>query len=131
TPISLPAYPGPEWQIASTGDFNGDGHTDLLWRNTASGTAVVWFMDGPRRIAGASLEVAAYPDGWDVVESGDFNADGFDDILWRDQASGVVAAWFMRGTAQVGAAALTAATFPDPNWKISGTGDFNADGATD
>jgi hypothetical protein len=26
-------------------DFNGDGHSDLLWRNT-SGVVAIWLMNG-------------------------------------------------------------------------------------
>lgn len=35
----------PQWRVAATTDFNGDGHTDLLWRH-ADGRIVVWFMNG-------------------------------------------------------------------------------------
>jgi hypothetical protein len=33
------------WSIVQTGDYNGDGMTDLLWRDTAGNTAI-WFMNG-------------------------------------------------------------------------------------
>ena len=26
--------PGPSWKAVGTGDFNGDGHSDILWQNT-------------------------------------------------------------------------------------------------
>jgi hypothetical protein len=31
--------------MAQTGDFNGDGKSDLLWRDTGGDTAI-WFMNG-------------------------------------------------------------------------------------
>jgi hypothetical protein len=34
------------WQIAGTGDFTGDGKTDILWRHAVTGLDLVWFMDG-------------------------------------------------------------------------------------
>ena len=37
--------PGPDWHIAGTGDFDGDGKGDLLWR-TDSGILAIWEMDG-------------------------------------------------------------------------------------
>jgi hypothetical protein len=43
------SVPDPNWQIVATGDFDGDGNTDILWRNTANGGAgdiVVWHMNG-------------------------------------------------------------------------------------
>ena len=30
------------WQIVGTGDFNGDGISDILWRNTNSGSLTDW-----------------------------------------------------------------------------------------
>jgi hypothetical protein len=33
------------WSIALVGDYNGDGMSDLLWRDTSGNTAV-WFMNG-------------------------------------------------------------------------------------
>jgi hypothetical protein len=32
-----------------------------------------------------------------LAETGDFNGDGFSDILWRDSTTGAVAIWFIRG----------------------------------
>ena len=28
-----PFNPGPSWQVKGTGDFNGDGKSDILWQN--------------------------------------------------------------------------------------------------
>jgi FG-GAP repeat len=33
------------WSLSLTGDFNGDGKSDLLWRDTSGDTAI-WFMNG-------------------------------------------------------------------------------------
>jgi hypothetical protein len=37
--------PGADWHIKATGDFNGDGHSDILWQND-SGQAAMWLMNG-------------------------------------------------------------------------------------
>jgi hypothetical protein len=34
------------WTIAQTGDYNGDGYTDILWYNTATGQAAMWLLNG-------------------------------------------------------------------------------------
>jgi hypothetical protein len=33
------------WSIAQTGDYNGDGMSDILWIDNA-GNVAVWFMSG-------------------------------------------------------------------------------------
>jgi hypothetical protein len=38
--------PGGSWSIAETGDFNGDGMTDILWRDNIGSGAGIWFMNG-------------------------------------------------------------------------------------
>jgi hypothetical protein len=37
--------PGPSWRAVGTGDFNGDGFSDILFQN-ASGQASIWDMNG-------------------------------------------------------------------------------------
>ena len=113
----LPEVPDTNWQIVGTGDFNGDGKTDILWRNKATGQNVVWFMDG---VAYGSyawlLEVTDL--NWEIVGTGDFNGDGKTDILWRNKSTGQNVVWLMNGTA------LSSYTWlpdvPDTNWEIVG-----------
>ena len=38
--------PGKEWQVASSGDFNGDEKGDILLQNVVDGACYVWEMDG-------------------------------------------------------------------------------------
>jgi hypothetical protein len=33
------------WSVADTGDYDGDGKSDLLWRDSLGNTAI-WFMNG-------------------------------------------------------------------------------------
>jgi serralysin len=47
-----PGNPGPSWHVEGTGDFNGDGKSDILWQND-DGTPAIWFMDGRTLISGA------------------------------------------------------------------------------
>ena len=36
------------WTIAETGDYNGDGKSDILWIDN-TGNVGVWFMNGSGR----------------------------------------------------------------------------------
>ena len=46
--------PGSSWHLIGTGDFNGDGKSDLLWQST-DGTPAIWEMHGTSVIGGATL----------------------------------------------------------------------------
>ena len=43
-----------DWHIVGTGDFNGDGKSDILWQNS-DGTPAVWMMDGTTVISGSNV----------------------------------------------------------------------------
>jgi hypothetical protein len=116
------------WKIVGTGDFDNDTHVDILWRNSAGGMNVVWFMNGTAWSASAELlRVADLT--WQIVGTGDFNHDGHVDILWRNGSSGSNVVWYMNGTAWIGSAVLLGVS--DLSWRIVGTGDFNGDGYVD
>ena len=109
-------------------DFNNDGKTDILWRNTSTGANAVWYMDGVTLTGIADLSALPNPD-YALVGAGDFNGDGKTDILWRNPVTGQNAVWYMNGVTLTGVADLPA--FPNPAYAIAATGDFNGDGKTD
>mgnify|MGYP001055925794 CR=1 FL=1 len=124
------------WEIAGTSDFNGDGKTDILWRNYGTGPFQgmndIWFMDGTTFVSESLFSVI--PDtGWRVVATADFNSDGKTDILWRYHGEGALQGmnliWFMDGPVPQGEVIFS--QIPDLSWKVAGTGDFNGDDKTD
>ena len=120
--------PGPSWKEIGTGDFNGDGHSDILWQNT-SGQAAVWELNGATVSAAALIGGNPGPS-WKEIGTGDFNGDGHSDILWQN-ASGQAAIWEMNGTNRVAGGSQPVGANPGPSWKEIGTGDFNGDGKSD
>lgn len=116
--------------IVGTGDFNGDGHPDILLRDT-NGTITNWLSTSGGGFIDNSANSSNFaPTSWTVVGTGDFNADGHDDILWRD-TSGALTDWL--GTANGGFSNnwSNAGTSVPTNWTVVGTGDFNGDGSAD
>jgi hypothetical protein len=112
-----PAVSDLNWEIVGTGDFNGDGKTDILWRNKSTGQDVVWFMNGVTYSSYAwLLEVTDL--NWEIVGTDDFNGDGKTDILWRDKTTGQNIVWLMNGVALSSYVELMQVT--DTNWKIVG-----------
>ena len=109
-----------------TGDFNDDGHSDILWQNT-SGQVAIWEMNGTNEISGGL--VGSNPgSSWKAIGTGDFNGDGHSDILWQN-TSGQVAIREMNGTNEIGGGLVGSNS--GPSWKAIGTGDFNGDGHSD
>ncbi|MCZ7599520.1 MAG: VCBS repeat-containing protein [Gammaproteobacteria bacterium] len=82
-------------------DMDGDGKSDLLWRNVANGRNVVWFMDGSNR-TGAGDTVTVNSADWEFAGLGDFNGDGRTDFLWRNLVNGRNVIWLMDGLGRVG-----------------------------
>src|SRR5712671_3315228 len=109
-------------------DFNGDGRSDILWRNSTTGENVIWLMNGAAASSSVTFATVADPN-WSIAGVGDFNGDGKSDILWRNRATGENTIWLMNGAAISSAAMF--ATVADPNWSIAGVGDFNGDGKSD
>jgi hypothetical protein len=128
TAPSYPAIVDDAWKIAATGDFDGDGATDIVWRyigpsgSTLRGQIAIWY--------GSSSDRAAYPahvveDTWQIKGVGDFDHDGRSDLLWQD-TSGQVALWYGANPATSLLSGTQSAT-----WQVAGVGDFDGDGASD
>jgi AAA domain/FG-GAP-like repeat len=94
-----------------TGDFNDDGHSDILWQNT-DGQAEIWEMNGTKVIGMAPVGPNPGPS-WKAIGTGDFNDDGHSDILWQN-TDGQAEIWEVNGTKVIGMA--PAGPNPGPSW---------------
>ncbi len=115
------------WKLAGSGDFNGDGNGDLLWRNQMTGENSLWLVNGTTQKIVNLTPIADQT--WQVGTVGDFNGDGNADILWRNQRTGENSIWTMNGTSIAGT--TTVAAVSDFSWRLIGTGDFDNDGKAD
>ncbi|HEX6410061.1 MAG TPA: VCBS repeat-containing protein, partial [Sphingomicrobium sp.] len=120
------------WQVAGTGDFNGDGRDDILWRNGSTGQTTDWLGQANGGFVGNDANFyATIPATWQVVGIGDFNGDGRDDILWRNPSTGQTTNWLGQANgAFVGNDANALSTI-GTSWQVAATGDFNGDGRSD
>jgi hypothetical protein len=125
-----------DWELVGTGDFNGDGNTDTLWRYNGSGYYqgwnVIWYMNG-ETITSYGFLPTVWDTNWKIAGTGDFNGDGKLEILWRYYGTGDIQGWnviwYLNGET------IASYGFPpvvsDLNWKIDGVGDFDGDGKAD
>jgi Ca2+-binding RTX toxin-like protein len=111
-----------------SGDFNGDGNSDVLWRHD-SGQVYIWEMDGLQVKAEGTVAHAPVTNDWHVQGIGDFNADDNSDVLWRHD-SGQVYIWEMDGLGTKAEGTIAHAAVPN-DWHVQGTGDFDGDGKSD
>jgi hypothetical protein len=124
--MELPLFRDIGWTILqATHDFNGDGKSDIAWRDSGGNTAI-WLMNGATPTSTGGL--GAVPLSFSIVGQRNFSsATPMYDLLWRD-TSGNTSIWFMNGTQLASAQGIQniAAT-----WSVAATSDFNGDGIGD
>jgi hypothetical protein len=124
------------WSLAGIGDFNGNGTSDVLWRNT-DGTLAEWTMNGSQITSSQFVTFQGNPvdlsSSWSLAGVGDFNGNGTSDVLWHN-TDGTLAEWTMNGS-QITSDPLV--TFQGnvvdlaSSWSLAGIGDFNGNGTSD
>jgi hypothetical protein len=75
-----------------SGDFNGDGVTDLLWRNNVSNHIQEWLMSNGS--IGSKVDLGVFG-GASVVATGDYWGTGTSDIVWQNTTTGATTIWAM------------------------------------
>lgn len=123
--VSTSTTPSPSRARA---DFNGDGRSDIVWRNSGSGANAVWFMSGSSRLGTASLP-STTDLSWEIRSVADLNADGKPDLIWRNRSTGANQIWLMNGTSRTSTVSLQ--TLTDVRWNIVSVADFNGDAKPD
>jgi sucrose-6-phosphate hydrolase SacC (GH32 family) len=128
------ANPGFSWQIAGTGDFNGDSKADILWRNSSTSQLAIWEMDGIALLPGTGFLADAPDSSWQIARTvngtDDANGDGLSDIFWYNTTTNQTAVWEMNGTALLPGTGFISAN-PGSGWVIEDSGDYNGDAKTD
>ncbi len=119
------------WVIGGAADFNGDGNTDLLWRNQdITGFDAVWTFSGTTPTASLPVTPEQTDLNWRISCTGDVDRDGQPDIIRRNTATGAVEIWLMNGRARRSVASVV---IPDLalSEQIVGSGDFDRNGLLD
>src|SRR5262249_2451539 len=110
-------------------DHSGDGKSDILWRNSATGQNYLYPLNGTTILAAEGFLRTVADQSWQVAGTGDFDGDGKADILWRNSATGENYIYFMDGRTIANEGFIR--TVADQNWQVAGVGDFDGDGKAD
>jgi len=142
------------FHLAGYGDFDGDGHADLLWRRLNDNVFVIHFMVGASRVSTAAVNFAPAPEwevraiedfrlgpglrtgyqirsfAWRPFGAGDFNRDGNIDVVWRHESNGLNNVHLLDASAnrigfQLSDPGLNSA------WRAVGVIDMDLDGVAD
>jgi hypothetical protein len=84
------------WHFQDTGDFNGDGKTDLLFLNDTTHGVAIWQMNG--NTVTSSPQIGTIAAGWHYSGLADTNGDHKTDILFANDTTHGIAVWQMDGT---------------------------------
>ena len=138
--------------LSSAGDVNSDGFDDIVIQNEIDGRTVYLYMGSVSGINDTASWILTSNDTGVVIccgdpeslGSGDFNGDGYDDIVIGTgepvnyQSHNVGAFVFLGSNEGItgNQPSWTASTSPDiylhgMGWSVSGSGDFNGDGYDD
>jgi Ca2+-binding RTX toxin-like protein len=112
------------YSVLGTGDFNGDGTSDIVLRNFNNGATNVWEMSNGQIVDNHGIGNRS---GYSLAGTGDFNGDGSDDMLWKNNATGVTETWLMQNGDHTGGFVVGNMT----GFSALGTGDFDGDGTSD
>ncbi|HVE71218.1 MAG TPA: M57 family metalloprotease [Thermoanaerobaculia bacterium] len=114
------------WEVAATGDTDGDLKADIVWRQ--AGDIYLYRMNGNSILSQGFITTVADL-AWRIVAMADFNGDNKDDILFRHDITGDNYLYLMNGFAIQTPGFVP--QVPDLNWKVAAAADFTGDGAAD
>jgi len=116
-----------------SGDFFGDGYASAVFTETASGQVGIWkepYLDNAMPWASqyAVVYTLGIADG-SVAGVGDFNGDGYSDILLWNSSTQTGKILLMDGDQIIGEPTFQPATAS--TWSVAAVADFNGDGYSD
>lgn len=115
------------------GDYNSDGHQDLLWMNIANSQVGVHYYGGTQ---GTTVLTTAYLDtdthvGWTVVAAADFDGNGVPDVVWQNNTTREVWVHYYGGSngrTDLGSLEIYGGAL---GWTVVAAADFDGNGVPD
>ncbi len=117
------------FNVVATGDFNGDGDSDLVYQRPSDGLTEIQLLNGNTSIGGGAVG-ASFGADFKIVGVGDFNGDGHPDLVYQRASDGLTEIQLLNGITPIGGGAIVNSPF-GADFKVVGVGDFNGDGTSD
>jgi hypothetical protein len=111
-------------QVLATGDFLGDGNSDLLWLGANNTPELSEMRDGSLV---DTVSLPTPPSSWQLVGGADLDGNGKPDILWQN-SDGAVRSWDLSA---IGTITTAVPGNPGAAWQLTGAADVNGDGKSD
>ncbi len=123
-----PNSPWADWLI---GDFDGDGDDDVFRWNTVGGGIRVMLSNGSTGLVDQLWGSLNPNSAWTEFRVGDFDGDGADDVLRRNDGSGGLRVLQQTGGQGGFQDAVWGSVHPHIAWQAYRVGDYNGDGRDD
>jgi hypothetical protein len=118
------------YQVAGTGDFTGNGTSDILWQNPSTGDTQEWLINNGAWAG--TVDLGTHPGNFQIAGVGHFFGNGIDDVLWTStNNNGTVATdiWELSSSGQW-QASVSPGSHP-AGYNVVGVGDFTGNGTSD
>jgi hypothetical protein len=113
------------------GDHDGDGREDLDWFQAGSGSDFIWQGMASHAAVGPSNQTSFTQSCQCIPKTGDFNADGKDDLFWYGPGSEPDRIWWGQTSLSSFASAPGSTSQTVNGWYAPTTGDFDGNGYVD
>jgi len=127
-----------DWQIYGFGRFNTGARNDILIRNVQTGELRIWLMNGTN--VSSVVDLVTPPSAQLVKAIGDFDGDGYADILFQNANTMATRVWYNNAAANAGtpqpfafstlSTTSPAASSSDDSEAV-GSGDFTGNGTAE